>query len=214
MNAWKKRFWDWVEKTDGCWLWRGSTCASGYGYFSIDNKTVKAHRTAWVIAHGDIPKGMCVCHHCDNPRCVRASHLFLGTFGDNNRDRARKGRSAHMAGETNVMAKLTDLEVEAIRSLAGQPHAKIAKQFGVHRTVVSRILRGRLHGVEVYDHIHRAGGGCVHCLSRKDRICVVCSKVFRSPRPNTICCGKRCGGTLAAANRNAATVAAKAVDHK
>jgi hypothetical protein len=37
---------------------------------------------------------MVICHHCDNPRCVRLAHLFLGTPADNVHDMHRKGRGA------------------------------------------------------------------------------------------------------------------------
>lgn len=76
-----------------CWPWIGRRNAAGYGVFDtfLDGDRM-AHRVAWVIEHGPILDGLFVCHSCDNPRCVRPSHLWLGTHSDNMRDMAAKGR--------------------------------------------------------------------------------------------------------------------------
>jgi len=87
------RFWELVNKTDGCWLWSGTTNLDGYGRFKITtNKLVGAHRFSYSLANGLIPSGKCVCHTCDNPRCVNPSHLFLGSHSDNMQDMYRKRR--------------------------------------------------------------------------------------------------------------------------
>jgi hypothetical protein len=88
-------FWPRVNKTpDGCWLWTGRINGGGYG--EITQKTVPGikltHRLSWVLAHGPIPKGLLVCHHCDVRACVRPDHLFLGSHHDNLMDASRKGR--------------------------------------------------------------------------------------------------------------------------
>lgn len=70
----------------------------GYARVYRDGKTQQAHRVAWMDAHGKIPDGMCVCHHCDTPNCVNVKHLFLGTHGDNARDREAKGRGLRGRG--------------------------------------------------------------------------------------------------------------------
>ena len=54
--------------------------------------TEYAHRLGWKIQNGELPDGANVLHRCDNPPCVRGSHLFLGTIADNNADMKAKGR--------------------------------------------------------------------------------------------------------------------------
>lgn len=53
------------------------------------------------------PKVRVVCHHCENRRCVRPGHLFLGTALDNTRDMFAKGRANKTRGEGTGRAKLT-----------------------------------------------------------------------------------------------------------
>ncbi len=93
------RFWAMVNKTpDGCWLWRAAL-SYGYGHFTIRRgHAIQAHRFAWELANGQIPDGVVVCHNCpggDNPRCVRPSHMFLGSHTDNARDLMKKGRTRY-----------------------------------------------------------------------------------------------------------------------
>lgn len=86
-----ERFWSYVRKTDSCWLWTGGL-VHGYGHF----QQTRAHRFAYELANGPIPKGLMVCHRCDVRNCVRNdgpnSHLFLGSAFDNMGDAAAKGR--------------------------------------------------------------------------------------------------------------------------
>src|SRR3990167_3261212 len=93
-----KRFWSKVEKTEKCWIWIRGRDKDGYGHFSIgnreNNRPVPAHRVAWQLTNGEIPKGLFVLHKCDNPPCVRPDHLFLGDVKDNAIDMVLKGRQA------------------------------------------------------------------------------------------------------------------------
>jgi len=91
----EERFWDKVDKSDGCWLWTAALNPDGYGRFVVQMSPQKvrgAHRVAWELMNGAIPNGLSVLHQCDTPACVNPEHLFLGTQQDNVADMVAKGR--------------------------------------------------------------------------------------------------------------------------
>lgn len=89
----ERRFWEQVDTSGDCWVWKGYTLPNGYGSISINGKHVFVHRFSYSLHFGKIPDELCVCHRCDNPPCVRPDHLWLGTQQDNIADRNRKGRT-------------------------------------------------------------------------------------------------------------------------
>lgn len=86
-----RRFWRFVLLGGPCWLWTGCL-ARGRARVRVNGKTHNAARVAYELCFGPIPAGQQVLHRCDDPACVRPSHLFLGTQRDNMEDMIRKGR--------------------------------------------------------------------------------------------------------------------------
>lgn len=160
-------FWQFVNKTESCWLWTGP---SNGRYGRLGRRTY-AHRLSWEIANGPIPPGLFVLHRCDTPRCVNPAHLFLGTPAENTRDAKAKGRLAVGArhgskthpesvprgarhgtkttpwrfarGSERPQAKLTEHDVRLIRQYAdaGVKKAALSRRFGVSQTVIRKIAK-------------------------------------------------------------------------
>ena len=122
----------------GCWVWMGTTTVRGYGQLIKDTKKLSAHRASYEAFVGPIPKGMNVCHTCDNVSCVNPNHLFLGTQKQNLQDMARKGRSTR--GEKSPSAKLTEEQVNQIRMM-DETCSFISKIFNVSVSAISAIKR-------------------------------------------------------------------------
>jgi hypothetical protein len=80
------RFWNFVEKTDSCWLWVGGIQPKElYGNFWLDGTTVRAHRYAYELLVGPIPEGLTLDHLCRVRHCVNPAHLEPVTQAENNR---------------------------------------------------------------------------------------------------------------------------------
>lgn len=78
--------------SNGCWEWQKSKNLKGYGCFSYKGQPMSAHRVAWLLFKGDIPKNQCILHKCDNPSCINPDHLWRGTQSENMQDMIKKGR--------------------------------------------------------------------------------------------------------------------------
>jgi hypothetical protein len=87
------------EPMSGCHLWTRAIGSGGYGSLTVGGKTLKAHRVAYELRYGPIPDGLVACHRCDTPSCINPAHLFIGTHGDNARDRESKQRRRPATGE-------------------------------------------------------------------------------------------------------------------
>jgi hypothetical protein len=136
-RATPQKFLQLFERGDGCWEWRGSLNEHGYGRFGYG---VLAHRYAWELMVGPIPRGLGVLHRCDNPRCIRPDHCFLGDQKANMQDMRSKGRSTR--GERSSSALLSESDVIDIRTLRTMYRAGLgvlASAYGVHRRTIDAI---------------------------------------------------------------------------
>lgn len=136
-NSLLKRFRENTRIDGECVIWTGLLNKQGYGRININGNIEIASRASFELFNGPIPDGLCVCHKCDRPACIRPEHLFLGTHAD----MLSKGRNRAVYGAEHPRTKLSDDEVNLIRRrrLNGDRCDRLAKEFGVHPAHVSRI---------------------------------------------------------------------------
>lgn len=141
-----ERFWEKVKIAgpNDCWLWMAGTQRNGYGNVVFDNKFRSvAHRAAWLLTYGSLPKNKNILHKCDVRNCVNPRHLWVGTQKDNMRDMVAKGRSS-----PEKRSHLTVEDVKKIRLARkkGELPASIAKKYRLNVTHVSQIISGHRWG--------------------------------------------------------------------
>ena len=103
-----------------------------------DGKNWASHRVAAEDYYGAIPAGAHTLHHCDNPPCVNAKHLYFGTDQDNVNDKVRRGRETR--GESINTAKLTGKDVREIRrELPFTTERALGKVYGVTGSTIHKV---------------------------------------------------------------------------
>ncbi len=150
----------------GCWLWTKGLNKDGYGKFTLFYKTMTAHRLSWLLHFGSLPNlhphlahGTCVCHTCDRPACVNPAHLWLGSMGDNAKDRDAKGHCpGHSKSEAKRAATSANMRIALRVSIA----MRLAKTHCKHGHPLS--------GDNLYLAPHRPNArGCLACRKAADR---------------------------------------------
>lgn len=176
----KLRFELQVEKRGlDCWPWQGALTKGGYGRLRVNGEQVRAHRFAYEYYKGEIPDGLWVLHHCDNPRCVNPHHLYVGDAQDNADDRVERDRTAtgdanasrlypekrvrgrehwwakgnehYPAGEKNGRAKITEDQVRKIVHL--WQTGRYTKTALAEKFPISDVMVGRIVRAEAWQSI-------------------------------------------------------------
>lgn len=112
-----------------CWLWTGGKIQDGYGVMNIENKQTKVTRYLM-----NPPRDKVIMHLCDQPSCIRKSHLKVASQAENMADAAKKGR---------MWRKLTIDEVREIRKLRFEYSSyEVGKMFNVNPTSIWKIWNG------------------------------------------------------------------------
>jgi len=145
-----------AKMVDGCLLWPGYTQKHRdcYGTFRLGGRgtlRTNAHRVSYAIANNDFNiEGYIILHSCDNPRCIKPSHLTKGSFSDNMNDMYSKGRQNRVmaSGEKSGRSKLTNKQASQIRMLKGRTgwaDKDIAEVYSVGKSTISKIISGKTY---------------------------------------------------------------------
>lgn len=138
----EERLWRQVKKlgANDCWEWLGASRIKGYGVIGLGGRGAGkdlAHRVAWIISNGPLPKidghhGAVVRHTCDNRLCCNPKHLVVGSQTDNVTDMDERGRRKTVSkrGSQHHNAKLTEDDVRAIRADT-RSGPKVAADYGI-----------------------------------------------------------------------------------
>ncbi len=126
-----------VASDGDCEIFTGGTMGRGYGTAAICGKSARVHRAVYEYRNGEIPEGMMVCHSCDNRKCVKIDHLFLGTAKDNSRDMTEKRRQFSILKESDVP------EIRVMLSSGNYTQAEIGEIYGVGRAAIAHLKSGR-----------------------------------------------------------------------
>lgn len=132
------------EPNTGCWLWTGAV-AAGYGVFWFAGRNEGAHRFAFLVARGRLPRGVSR-HVCNTPLCVNPTHVLEGSQAQNIADKVAAGRQMRGEGQRGGPrggAILSGEQVKQIRARyanGGETHDTLAAAFGVDRTNITAIV--------------------------------------------------------------------------
>jgi hypothetical protein len=200
----EERFWEKVDKSGpnpnypDCWEWTAHKVKK-YGHFVCKqdgvNKKLGAHVYSWQKANGKrVPKGLEVCHTCNNPPCVRPDHLEAETRSHNQRYSVTNGNNTqrkkthcpygHPYDEANTIKKIskhTGLDTRDCRTCQKrwkkERVARRQKEKGIEPKKPNHCRKG--HDFSVYGekwYVKKSG--------RPYRTCLECMRIRERKRRN------------------------------
>lgn len=141
-----------IKIVNDCWEWQFSL-RSGYGALKIKGKVCSTHRLSYETFIGIIPKGMFVCHKCDNRKCINPDHLFIGSQKDNMRDCLNKKRMfipkniehRFKNGNKPHNSKIDHINIKLIKTLInkGERLIDISNKLNISYQLIKDIKRGK-----------------------------------------------------------------------
>jgi HNH endonuclease len=119
-----------TKKKGSCLEWQGHRNRAGYASVgtytpktdTAPKRTGLVHRRVFELLHGWLPP--VVMHTCDNPACIKPTHLVGGTKSDNTKDAARKQR---------LYSQKNKIRVRVGGKLVGLKQAAELLQIPLHR---------------------------------------------------------------------------------
>ena len=135
-----------AETETGCRELEGYTDYDFYGYPIFQHSGEKKKVARWLlIAQGEDMTGKVTRHTCANRACINTDHLLSGTQEDNMHDMDGMGRRVSLTGSDNASSKLTEDDVKLMRilRLAGMTVWAISRHFGISKSMVYAICRGK-----------------------------------------------------------------------
>ncbi len=142
-----------IKSENECWKFKGHKNYDYGSYRKIGSggSPIPAHRYAWELAYGEIPKGKVIRHSCDNPLCCNPKHLLCGTQQDNIMDIYARGRMNTIRlgitkvklyeGEIWLIRKLRVVKSRGTRNTYKFPAPIVAKMFKVSSGLILKIWR-------------------------------------------------------------------------
>jgi len=134
--------WQFVLKTDDCWLWQGKLDKDGYGTWFMDGRNWRPHRLALQLSGYELRPDLVTRHFCENRHCVNPAHMTLGTQKENIHDQLRAGTHSKLKYSDEIIQKIRE---EYKRGEVGQ--RALSKKYGVSKSQVQMIVLNRTRTV-------------------------------------------------------------------
>jgi len=173
-----QRFWDYVDKSGGCWLWLGAKGKGydTYGRFNVRGRVLRSSRLAYFITTGDWTH-LEIRHLCDTPQCVNPAHLVPSTHAENMADMKIKHRGAgRLTGLTRCQKAGHPLEGENLLIKSGKRLCRLCRReterrlnadIGRKRALRPRfIMRACRQCRKSFDQDMSVGRPAIYCSTR------------------------------------------------